>query len=423
MWQSTAYGKVTGADPDDLAADEARNGFIHVLSLLLTKTADGVIDPKLVLTSVLSSLGTPAAFIGALVPIREAGALAPQIALASKVEASPTRRWFWALGSAVQGIAALAIALSLWGLGGVAAGWAVVSALVVFSLARALCSVTYKDALARSIPKTRRGSLTGAAGSIASGLVLCFAGALASGILPAEPYVIAIAIALAGAAWLVAATVFLRLDEREVDPENDENETALSRLVQPILSDTQFRRFIVARALLTGTALAPPFLLLASSAESGNALQSLGPLMLGSAAASILSSFVWGRLSDKSSRLVLVISAIVAAGILGVAGALSILTGGLGGLLGSVAIIFIAQTAYEGVRAGRKLHLTDMADDQNRTRYTALSNTLIGAVLVAGGALGLVADLAGVGVTLLLLAALSAVAFVVALGLEEVQQS
>ena len=63
MWQSTAYGKVTGADPDDLAADEARNGFIHVLSLLLTKTADGVIDPKLVLSSVLSSLGTPAAFM------------------------------------------------------------------------------------------------------------------------------------------------------------------------------------------------------------------------------------------------------------------------------------------------------------------------------------------------------------------------
>ncbi len=423
MWQSTAYSKLTGTEPDDFASGEAKNGLIHVMSLLLTKTADGVIDPKLVLSSVLSSLGTPAAFIGALVPIREAGALAPQIALASKVEASPTRRRFWALGSAVQGLAALTIALSLWVFGGVAAGWAVVSALVVFSLARALCSVTYKDALARSIPKTRRGSLTGAAGSIASGLVLCFAGALASGILPAEPYVIAIAIALAGAAWLVAATVFLRLDEREVDPESDENETALSRLVQPILSDTQFRRFIVARALLTGTALAPPFLLLASSAESGNALQSLGPLMLGSAAASILSSFVWGRLSDKSSRLVLVISAIVAAGILGVAGALSILTGGLGGLLGSVAIIFIAQTAYEGVRAGRKLHLTDMADDQNRTRYTALSNTLIGAVLVAGGALGLVADLAGVGVTLLLLAALSAVAFVVALGLEEVQQS
>ncbi len=422
MWQSAAYGKVTGTDTNDLAAGEAKNGFIHVLSLVLTKTADGVIDPKLVLSSVLTSLGTPAAFIGALVPIREAGALAPQIALASRVEASPTRRRFWALGSAVQGLAAIAIALSLWVFGGVAAGWAVVTALVVFSLARALCSITYKDALARSIPKTRRGSLTGAAGSVASGLVLCFAGALASGILPAEPYVIAIAIALAGVAWLVVATVFVRLDEREVEPEDDENESALSQLVQPILSDAQFRRFIVARALLIGTALAPPFLLLASSAESGNALESLGPLMLGSSAASILSSFVWGRLSDKSSRLVLATSALVAAAILAVASALSIFTGGLGGVLGSVALIFVAQTAYEGVRAGRKLHLTDMADDQNRTRYTALSNTLIGAVLVAGGTLGLVAELAGVGVTLFLLAALSTVAFVVALGLDEVQE-
>lgn len=421
MWQATTYGKVTGADPEDLAAGEPKNGFIHVLSLVLTKTADGVIDPKLVLSSVLTALGTPAAFTGALVPIREAGALAPQIVLASKVEASPTRRRFWAAGSAVQGLAALAIALSLWVFGGAAAGWAVVSALVVFSLARALCSITYKDALARSIPKTRRGSLTGTAGSIASGLVLGFAGLLASGVLPAEPHVIAIAIALAGVAWLLAATVFLRLDEREVDPE-EEQDTTLSRLAEPVLSDAQFRRFIVVRALLTGTALAPPFLLLASSAESGNALQSLGPLMLGSSAASILSSFVWGRLSDRSSRRVLGVSALVATGVLGLAGALSVFTGGLGGILGSVAIIFVAQTAYEGVRAGRKLHLTDMTDDQNRTRYTALSNTLIGAVLVAGGALGLVADLAGVGMTLLLLAALSAVAFVVSLGLEEVQE-
>ena len=54
--------------------------------------------------------------------------------------------------------------------------------------------------------------------------------------------------------------------------------------------------------------------------------------------------------------------------------------------------------------------------------YTALSNTLIGVLLLAGGGLGLIADLAGVPVVLALLAGLSAAAVLTALRLSEVQQ-
>lgn len=413
------YETATGAGNGTIEPGEARNGAIHVLSLLMTKTADGIIDPKLVLSSVLNALGTPSAFIGALVPIREAGALLPQIALSARIETAAPRRRFWAAGSALQGLAAVVMALALWHLDGRAAGWAVVGALIVFSLARAVCSVTYKDALARSIPKTRRGAISGAAGSAAATVVLGFGALLATGILPSKPGVLALAIAMAGATWLAAALLFARLDERKV--RSDVDDAPISRLSQP-LSDHQFRRFVAARALLTGTALAPPFLLLASTAAEGDALQKLGPLMLASAAASILSSYVWGRLSDRSSRRVLASSAALATVVLGTAAAASVLTGGLGGLIGSAAAIFLAQTAYEGVRAGRKLHLTDMATDETRTRYTALSNTLIGTVLVAGGSLGLLADMAGPGAVLAILAAASAAAILPALGLDEVQE-
>lgn len=414
------YGTAIGADRDQIDRGEARNGAIHVLSLILTKAADGVLSPKLVLSSVLNALGAPSAFIGTLVPIREAGALVPQLAMAAKIEAASTRRFFWAAGSALQGLAALAIALAIWKLDGSAAGWAVVGALAVFSLARALCSVTYKDALARTIPKTRRGAISGVAGSVAAALVLGFGALLATGILPARPQVLACAVALAGTAWIVAGLIFTRLDEREVEARTDGD--LLTRLTRPLFDDPQFRRFVLARALLTGTALAPPFLLLASASASGDALAGLGPFMLASAAASILSSFVWGRLSDRSSRLVLLFSAATATLVLGIAAAMSLTTGGLGGLPGSVAAIFFAQTAYEGVRAGRKLHLTDMATDDNRTRYTALSNTLIGAVLVIGGGLGVLADVAGPGAVLALLAVTSALALIPALGLDEVQR-
>lgn len=413
-----AYTAATGAAEDDLDPAEPRNGAIHLAALTLTKTADGVIDPKLVLTGALSALGTPGAIIGALVPIREAGALAPQIALAAWVQNAGTRRYFWAAGSALQGLAAAAIAVALFTLDGSDAGLAVCVALVVFALARALCSVTYKDALARSITKTRRGTVTGWAGSAAATLVLAFAAALATGLLPPDPRTLAAAIAAAGAAWLTAALIFTRLEEREVDA--DDGDDAIGRLTRPF-SDGQFRRFVIARALLTGTALAPPFLLLAASAREENTLTQLGPMMIASSLASILSAAVWGRLSDRSSRKVLAVSAAIAAAALGAAAFLSLTTGGLGGTLGAAAFLFTAQTAYEGVRAGRKLHLTDMATDRNRTAYTALSNTLIGAVLVAGGALGLLADVAGPAATLALLACLAAAALPFALGLEEVQ--
>ncbi|BDW86033.1 hypothetical protein [Roseicyclus marinus] len=92
MPATSAFARLTGSDPDTIPEDEARNGMIHVAALTLTKTADALIDPKLVLSWLMSALGAPGAMIGALVPLREAGALLPQLALARYVEASPQRK-------------------------------------------------------------------------------------------------------------------------------------------------------------------------------------------------------------------------------------------------------------------------------------------------------------------------------------------
>lgn len=420
MALARSYAALTGAsdDRDEITPREVRNGLVHLVSLVLTKTGDGLVDPKLVLAWALNALGAPGAFVGALVPIREAGALLPQGLLATRVQAMRRRRLVWSAGSALQGVAALGLAASLANLSVAAAGWAVLACLTVFSVARAACSVSHKDVLARTLPKTRRGAVTGAAASVASALVLVFAAALAAGFLTLSVVTIAIAIAAGGLGWIVAAAIFTRLDETGDGSSSGEAEASL---LGPLRDDPQLRRFIAARALLVATALAPPFLILAAGQEKDGGLGALGPLMIASAAASIVSSWGWGRLSDRSSRLTLALSGALAALVLGLAAAAALATGGLFGLAGTIAAVFVAQTAYEGVRAGRKLHLTDMADDASRARYTAVSNTLIGAVLVLGGSLGLLADLAGPGTVLALLALLAALAVPVALGLEEVQ--
>ena len=74
-------GRVCRDIPDSAGNDQPRNFLLHVLALGATKTADGLSDAKLVLAWMLGALGAPAAATGMLVPVREAGALLPQLFL------------------------------------------------------------------------------------------------------------------------------------------------------------------------------------------------------------------------------------------------------------------------------------------------------------------------------------------------------
>ena len=52
------FAAITGAEGavQDIDQAEARNGLRHVMSLSMTKVADGLIDPKLVLAWLLTAL-------------------------------------------------------------------------------------------------------------------------------------------------------------------------------------------------------------------------------------------------------------------------------------------------------------------------------------------------------------------------------
>jgi len=417
-----AFAALTGTDIAEVRPGDARNGVVHVVALTLTKTADALIDPKLVLSWLLSALSAPGAMVGLLVPVREAGALLPQLALARRVEASPRRKRFWAVGSAVQGLAALGIAAAALLLSGAIAGGVIVACLAVLAMGRSAASVSYKDALARTIAKRRRGAITGLAASVAAVSVFGVGVVMASGLFEVDVAPLAAIIAVAGAAFMLASMIFLTLREPEGNTDEDDDDGTLAALIDPILTDAQLRLFVGARVALAVSALAPPFIVMLSAASGRTALDQLGPLVMASTAASVLASYVWGRLSDHSSRQTLMAAGALGAVVFAIAGGVGLASGGLGGPLGAGAAIFAAQIAYEGVRAGRKLHLTDMAEDAFRARYTALSNTLVGAALLAGGLFGLAADRFGPAPVLLGFAVLAALGAVLARGLEEVQE-
>jgi hypothetical protein len=412
-----AFETLTGqeAGGDGVARAEPGNFLRHVVSLSMTKLSDGLLSPKLVLSWLLSSLGASSFFVGLLVPIREAGALLPQLFTSQRIAAMKRRKWAWAGGSLVQGLAAAGIVVAGLTLEGTAAGVAICALLAVLAVARSVCSVSYKDVLGRTVGTSRRGTATGLASSASSVGVICFA--LLLMVAGDQRLVLVLgALTLAASLWVVAAALFSSLHE-EADPGDPGDGNPLSQMAL-LREDPQLVRFIVVRGLLVSTALAPPYLLLLGS--GAGALDQLGALMLASALASFLSSYVWGRLSDHSSRRVLQLSGLLGALALALALAVSWLD--LAQTVWAVpGVLFVLMIAYHGVRQGRSTYLVDMAPEDRRAAYTAVANTVIGVLLLASGLFGALASLAGVWVTILLFAAMAFGAAVAAAGLDEVE--
>lgn len=405
--------------PESACREEAGNFFTHALSLTLSKLADGLIDPKLVLSWLLTALGAPVALIGLLVPVREAGALLPQLFTAGAIRRMPQRKWAWAMGSAVQGLSVIAIGVAALTLSGAAAGWAILGALTVLALARSVCSVSYKDVLGKTVSKSRRGRATGLAGSFAAAGVLVFAALLVWQPLP-RLTLVTYALFLAGLCWIAGSLLFTRLTEDKGATEGGQSAIKAAMADLGLLaSDKYLRRFIAARGLLIATALAPPFMI-ALMGQDGGGYEGLGFLVFASAGAGLLSSFVWGRLSDQSSRKVLALAALISAVVLSVT-ALAHMRGWLSVSYVLPALLFVLMIAYQGVRLGRSTQLVDMATPDRRAAYTALSNTIIGLLLIAGSGFSLIANAFGPQCVIIIMAAMCAAAIPAALSLKERQ--
>jgi len=167
--------------------------------------------------------------------------------------------------------------------------------------------------------------------------------------------------------------------------------------------DRPFRRFVIVRALLISTGLAAPYYVALARDQGAAAGGTLALFILASGLASALSSVFWGRFSDRSRRSVLLVAATGAAS-LGFLVFLLDLFGTLStfGWIAPLAYFFLA-ISHSGIRIGRQTYILDMASGARRTDYVAVSNSVIGGVLLLSSALGFLAPLVGAGGMLLIL--------------------
>lgn len=400
----------------------AHSGIRQLAADGLQNVGDQVVNAKTVLPWALVAVGAPQALLALLVPVRESGSMLPQAAMAPVLERSAYRKHFWLLGAAGQALATAGMALAVALASGWVAGVAVVLCLAVFALARSLNSLAGKDVLGRTVPKGERGQISGlttamsGAVAITLGLAIRGLGGDGSGV-----GLLAWLLGAAALAWALALVVFAGIREPEAEVIEPEAGDGWVRDSWALLrDDAPFRRFVLARGLLLVSALAPPFVVAMAAQSGSSGLAGLGPFVIAQGVAGLLGGRLAGRLADRSSQRLMVGGAALASVVIVAFLLLRELTWTAVWL--SPVTFLVLALAHVGVRVARKTYVIDMAGEERRTSYVAVSNTAMGVLLLVVGAVSSGLALLGPGVALAFLAALGLVGAWVSHSLPEVSK-
>jgi sugar phosphate permease len=321
----------------------------------------------------------------------------------------PIRKWVWVTGGLLSAVAMALVLLAVDSVQGVAAGWLIIALLSLYSLARGICSVSAKDVLGKTISKSRRGSLMGMSASISGGFILLIGLAVQfGGLSNGDQFLFKVLLAGSVFAYLASIVFFALINEVPGATGGGANaiNEALGSLTL-VITDKPFRQFMIARTLLLSIALAPPFYVLLAQ-QKGLDLAGMGLLIVASGVASMVSGPIWGRMSDRSSRQVMTLASLLA-GFMGllIFSVEAFSNYSLNQLWHITLLFFLIAVFHGGARLGRKTYLVDMADSDNRSTYVAVSNTLIGVFMLAGGAIGVIADIFSVAALIGLLGLIS----------------
>lgn len=343
-----------------------------IAGLSLNKLADLLISAKTTLTALLVSVGAPVWMIGWLVPIRESGALLPQVLISICLRKHAQRHIVWRIGMITQVFSVVGMLLSVILFSGFIAGILILASLVLLSLGRSACSLTVKDMEADVAKKGERGNLIGVASTVSGVVTLVIAiplviydGALTSNIL--------LVVLCASMLAFILTLICVWPIKTRVEVENSSENTF------SINFDTTIYKFIFVRGLFVHSALVAPYFMI----ERNGDVKELLPIYIGAeATAALLSSIIWGKIADKSAKLTLRLSGLLALG-----ACVGLLFWQTSSIVTSALLFFVLSVAHAGVRTGRKTYSLDVKEGHDRTELVGFSNTAIGIILLAFGAL------------------------------------
>lgn len=348
--------------------------------LIGSKVSDILLSAKTTLPTLITAIGAPTWMVQLLVPIRESGALLPQMLFAYLLRRYARRDIPWFLGMLIQFVATiLMLSFGLFAsasVSGIVAGYGILLALALMSFARALCSLTTKDIQGKHIEKGQRGRLLGSASTVSSvlSIVVAVLALIGSKHMGTEKLLV---VALVALTTQVISMWLMRPLKTQVDTER-------RAVKKGLYFDAALIKFVIVRALLAHTALLAPLFVLS---YQGDTLDILAYLIIAQSCASFISSYAWGSLSDISALYCMR------------GGALVVMVATICLLImnmfyphlsqqawGIIGLFFILGIGHQGVRTGRKIYGVDIAVEQHRTEFIATSNTLVGIAIMLFGA-------------------------------------
>lgn len=406
------------------------NGRHIAIANALQNIGDQTASAKTVLPWLFTAAGVPAAFSGLLVPVRESLAMLPQAALRGWVTSQGSRKRIWLLGSLGQALCAALMAIAALVLTGTSLGVAIVALLACLAIFLSLCSLSGKDVLGRAVSKGQRGAVTGTATTLSGIVTIAVGGVLLFVPSPIPVWVGAVLIGIGALGWCVAALSFARVDENlSTRPAKNAAQSALPSTTLPwysdtwqlLLNDAHFRQFVIVRSLLLVSSFSTAFIV-TLSARNDSSFADLGAFVFVSGLSALLAGRISGIWSDRSSKTVMSVAAGTASLVLLLLVASSLtLPPGWNSVLFPLGF-FLVSLSHAAIRVARSTYLVDMAENDQRTRYTGAANTLMGVILLGVGTLSSVIALQGPAWALVFLALIGFVGVWAARKLPEVSQ-
>jgi hypothetical protein len=357
-----------------------RKTFSQLISIATCgKLADLLISAKTTLPWLLASLGAPTWIVSMLVPIRESGSLIPQWPLKKKTSHIHNRLVIWRWGIVIQACSICFMLVSAIFTEALIAGLLILVSLLFLSLGRSLSSLSMKDIQGLNIEKGQRGKLVGIASSLSGLLSLVTAGLLLFSPQDMNILAIQLLITFSAALFIISLLLSIGLTANLTDDETDLNSG--KSLWKTIHQQADLRQLIISRCLLLHAALIAPFFVNASA--TSNDFFQLPYFIIASALADFISSYLWGKMADKSAIRTLFFATLVCVS----ASITFYFVTSFNNWLIDVLLFFVLNLGYAGIRTGRKTYMLDIAQGSQRTLYVSAANTMVGYILLLLGGL------------------------------------
>lgn len=377
---------------------EKRRRHLSNETLLITtgcfsSLANQFANPQVVLPWVYNLLGGPLFLVGMLTPSLRVGALLAQLTIVPHLLARTTRKWAYLTSVFTSAAVLVLIAATLKEMDKVEALIIFFVSLVLLGASGGITTLAMTDITAKVLPRDRIGHVLSMRVSV-SGVVLLLVMLSFSYLDPDinQSDHKALMMIMAAIAWVLAGLVFACV--REPPSKVSKRSSMWTEIVAGwafVKEVPWFRRFILVRALFLSVGLATPFYSIHAAIEFSKTAHSLSLIVIATGVTSIFSAPVWSRILKKDPRKALFRSGLFAA----TAGVIVFVHESLGEPHPLVYMLVFAflQLAVQGLTQSSMTYLALMCPEDERPRYLAISNAILGVLaLFVSGLIGVLAD-------------------------------